>query len=546
MKNILLYLFGILLLASCIDEKGNYDYTDVNKLAVRLDESYKLRINDTVVKITPELSQSLNQNKENLKFVWLHSTVSPVFYHVITGQMIPGASDTLSLSETLDFRITADTKKYTHYLRLNVYDNLTGIEYAAKTTIQLIKPYWGTWMVLHREDNTTKLGTVEYIGNNYIVQDDAYFKETGKHLQGNPLCLFGIDRVSYYFYRSSANLFGIFTDIANESGVYYQWEKFKKADSMSRSVAPTYRPEFDFSNYEFSWGNGVDYGFGCISGGDYYHTVSASKYYKAHTDPALGNLNISHCAKTGFLSVLYDKDGRRFLYYYSPNRNAVYNGTVFDETVDNPENDMIRTIPVRSTNVKTADPSNIDPEQKVVYVGTGYKYAPANNRTYAYAVAVKGADSCFVYEFPSYGMVNSSDASFTGYYRMKAIPGLTEDSHFASSEDYSGILFYTSGNKVYRLDFKQTGGKATLIYTHPAGNVVKMRFARSVSYEQDYSGYEFPLKKSLGIAVEMPDGTGELVILNLDDSGKVGKNSDTYDAKQVHKGFGFIKDVVFI
>ncbi len=545
MKNIA-YLLGILLFIACHDDNGNYDYIDVNRVQLRLDAVYGYRIKDTVVEIKPELSQTLSQNKEKMKFVWLHSTITPNMYVISSGALYSD-TDTLSHSETLSFPISKDTKTYTHYIRLNVYDSITGLEYAAGTTIKLVKPYHGSWMVLHRQDDMTKLGTVEYIGDKMVVQNDSYHKETGKRLQGKPISLFGIDRINYSLYRGYANLLGIFTDIPQESGVYYQWEKFRQADSMSRSVAPIYRATFNYSQYDFFWGFGNDYGFGCISDGVYYQSPSATKYYKAHIDPALGNTYISHCAKAGFLSVLYDNAGKRFLHYYSPNRNPQYEALIFNEDRDNPINDMIRLIPIRKgLNTPKADPSNIDPAQKVLYIGTGYKYnASRNNCTYAYAVAVE-ADSCLVYEFASYGIANPSEASFSGYYGMPSIPGLNENSCFASSEDYSGILFYTSGNKVYRLDFKQSGGNATLIYSHPEGKAVKMRFARNTASEQDYSGYEFPLKKSLGIAFEMPDGTGEMVILNLNASGRIGENSTTWEAKQVHKGFGKIKDFVFI
>lgn len=42
-----------------------------------------------------------------------------------------------------------------------------------------------------------------------------------------------------------------------------------------------------------------------------------------------------------------------------------------------------------------------------------------------------------------------------------------------------GIIFYSAGNTVYRLDFVQQGGKATPIYTHEGGKVTRMKFART-------------------------------------------------------------------
>ena len=55
---------------------------------------------------------------------------------------------------------------------------------------------------------------------------------------------------------------------------------------------------------------------------------------------------------------------------------------------------------------------------------------------------------------------------------------MDESSCFASGSVYNGILFYTAGNKVYRLDFTQEGGSASVIYTHPQGTITSMEFAK--------------------------------------------------------------------
>ena len=83
---------------------------------------------------------------------------------------------------------------------------------------------------------------------------------------------------------------------------------------------------------------------------------------------------------------------------------------------------------------------------------------------------------------------------------------------FASTPPYSGLLFYASGNTVYRLDFKQAGGKATAIYTHAGGKAVKMKFAkRYLSSSHAFDAYEFDVQYSLGIGFDMGNGKGCLL-----------------------------------
>ena len=72
---------------------------------------------------------------------------------------------------------------------MNVYDRITDIEYPVNTTIELIKPYVGSWMILHRKNGQTELGSVEYIGGDIVVQEDAYYEETGKRFTGKPQAL---------------------------------------------------------------------------------------------------------------------------------------------------------------------------------------------------------------------------------------------------------------------------------------------------------------------------------------------------------------------
>ena len=57
--------------------------------------------------------------------------------------------------------------------------------------------------------------------------------------------------------------------------------------------------------------------------------------------------------------------------------------------------------------------------------------------------------------------------------------------------------------------------------------------------------YEHPYSRLLGVAVNKSDGTGELVVLQLNAAGKV-DDDHKFPSTQIHKGFGKIKDIAFI
>ena len=541
MKRLIYFILG-LLVASCYDDKGNYTYQEVNTLDVSLNKVYSVRLDkDTTVTIIPQLSQSLQENEDNLEYTWLHSTTNHNFYG-------HGKFDTVGLEKNLNFHIDPEAKNlaYAHYFRLNVYDRITDIEYPVNTTIELIKPYVGSWMILHRKNGQTELGSVEYIGGDIVVLEDAYYEETGKRFTGKPQALMSYTTsCKYYGTGSGWNMFTVITDDPVESGVYCQWKHFEKKDSLTRMVAPLAQNSFDFQHITLADGDGTASAL-LLSGGMLYQSPRAGKIYEPAADLE-GEVNITLASKISNNALLYDEAGHRFAFYYNTSDGLgvkKYDPLYFSESEEN--TNLIKAIPTRDGNVSAVNPNKLPEDQKVLYLGTGYQYASAWTSVYAYALA-KNDTRCFVYEFNPRGFNYSDNASFNGYYTINIPQGLDESAVFASTPPYSGLLFYASGNTVYRLDFKQAGGKATAIYTHAGGKAVKMKFAkRYLSSSNAFEAYEFDVQYSLGIGFDMGNGKGDFVILNLSSTGSVGGDSEHYPAKQVYTDFGEITDFVFI
>ena len=541
MKRLIYFILG-LLVASCYDDKGNYTYQEVNTLDVSLNKVYSVRLDkDTTVTIIPQLSQSLQENEDNLEYTWLHSTTNHNFYG-------HGKFDTVGLEKNLSSHIDPEAKNlaYAHYFRLNVYDRITDIEYPVNTTIELIKPYVGSWMILHRKNGQTELGSIEYIGGDIVVQEDAYYKETGKRFTGKPQALMSYTTsCKYYGTGSGWNMFTVITDDPAEAGVYCQWKHFEKKDSLTRMVAPLAQNSFDFQHITLADGDGAASAL-LLSGGMLYQSPRAGKIYEPAADLE-GEVNITLASKISNNALLYDEAGHRFAFYYNTSDGLgvkKYDPLYFIESEEN--TNLIKAIPTRDGNVSAVNPNKLPEDQKVLYLGTGYQYASAWTSVYAYALA-KNDTRCFVYEFNPRGFNYSDNASFNGYYTINIPQGLDESAVFASTPPYSGLLFYASGNTVYRLDFKQAGGKATAIYTHAGGKAVKMKFAkRYLSSSNAFDTYEFDVQYSLGIGFDMGNGKGDFVILNLSPTGSVGGDSEHYPAKQVYTDFGEITDFVFI
>lgn len=550
MKKTLIYLMAIpCLFLSCIKDEGSTDYRDVNRVELALPAEVSVIMEPRTVTLTPELSQTLSRNMDNLTFEWLRSYVTPNLMGFDDAE-----AEVIGTGETLDIEVTGTETKFVQYIRLNVYDKLTGLTYPANVKLSLIKPYTGAWMVLHENNGVARLGAIEYAGVP-VITPDAYNKETGKQFVGKPVALLGIPGFSYYAYGYGNNhkIFGVVTDNPDESGIFVQWDKFRQQQSLRQLLSPIASTGFDFSSFKAGVGSGSDYGFTIMSGGQLYQCQVGMKIYKAHPG-SVGDVNITHTAKFGFFSLLYDALKRRFLTYYNPAREANYNHLVFDEAKDNPASAFMESIPSRENNATGANPNALPADRQVLYLGPGLKYDPRNsNATYAYAVA-KAGSMCYVYEFNSFGFARGTEPTFSGYTEVPAPSGLNENSRFATTDLYSGLIYYTSGSTVYRWDFKAGEGTATPIYTNEnGGTAVKMTFARSTTDSRmnpggilAVPGYEFNPMYSLAVCFNLPDGTGEVAIINLSTSGRPGDDSAHYPAVQTHRGFGPITDIVFI
>ncbi|MEG2341357.1 MAG: PKD-like family lipoprotein [Odoribacter sp.] len=552
MKNkFLLYGFWFLIIiiaTGCYDDEGNYNYDAINEVGVGIEKTYGVRKVDTIFVIRPQIKQTLAKDTSNLKFEWYYNT----FSDQMKGTLV-------SRADTVAVKIDPKNSKfsYNHFLRFYITDTRTGAKYLFPVKVKVIKPYEGAWMLLHTQNGMTKLGAVEYIGENMEASDDVYFKEKGSRLKGKPIKL---GSANYFdaFYNprySPTTLLYCFTDDPEESGILMQDKGFKLYDSIPRYVYPGHIQYFDVTKMGVC--EGEMYGRICICNGYLFQgSTGESKLYRVNpSEQVTGKVNITHGTCVGWTSLVFDSEGHRFLHFRNDN-NSNYSYSNFDEAAENTS--VMDYIKKDEKNVPGIDLNKIDENQKMVYMGSGYWYGSsmraAQARMAAYALTInEKLNYTYVYEFHGYPLWGSDgeDYPFTYYAAFKTPSGITEKTPMASSCTFNRLLFYAVDNKIYRLDFG-AGGNSTLIYQHPnaEAKVEIMRFARKdvgseKTYEETFADYGSSVFRSLGIAFNLPNGNGEFVVLNLTSAGKVDKNGK-YPSEQLHQKFGNIKDIMFI
>lgn len=179
MKKISSLLLFAFLLASCYEDKGNYDYkldsmntissvtfspsvtvsAEGNTIEVQqaLDEEDKTRRIDAV------LEQSLASNLDELDFYWCRS------YTDEDGNNI---KDTIETKGYLEFDLPVG-KPMAYNIFLHIYDNTTTLSHYSSFKLKTRPVFKNSLFVLHGEEGKRKMGNIEVIGNETKIYTDV-------------------------------------------------------------------------------------------------------------------------------------------------------------------------------------------------------------------------------------------------------------------------------------------------------------------------------------------------------------------------------------
>ncbi len=185
MKKIIFSLMAALLLTSCYEDKGNYDYTLDSMNNINVDsitftpKSYESLtgtvieiqqpMTDTLVqRIGVVLKQSIDTTYANLGFQWARNFTDKdsLGFTVIV-------KDTITTSGYVDLTFNPNEAR-TYDIRLIITDKKTTLKYYKSLTVKTRPVYKNSLFVLHGESGNRKLGNVELIGNIPNVTTDAW------------------------------------------------------------------------------------------------------------------------------------------------------------------------------------------------------------------------------------------------------------------------------------------------------------------------------------------------------------------------------------
>ena len=164
------FIGAALLQTGCYDDKGDYDYHDVNTMEIVIPET-KLRMpkeEAVEVSIMPQISQTLEQNEEELLFQWK--------------RLNPDArlgsdrlADYTDYSVGKECKITVEPNESNDIgLMLVVSDKRNGTAWYQQGQVTIIKPFNPCWFVLQEKENKGVLGAIEGTSEGYYVYPDVF------------------------------------------------------------------------------------------------------------------------------------------------------------------------------------------------------------------------------------------------------------------------------------------------------------------------------------------------------------------------------------
>ncbi len=484
-----------LLLTSCYEDKGNYDYrfdsmnqVDISNVSYQ-PEAYEgvsgkvIEVQlplteDKVQRVEAKLSQTLSDNYDNLDFTW-YTAYTATKRDPMTGREVTETvRDTLRTNGYVDLNFPANTDR-NYSVIMEVKDRSTDLDYYAKLNVKTRLLFKNSLFFLHQKGGETFLGNVEKIGTMLESRSNAY-KTAKPTITDNPFA----DAVKLgYTSCPDPEVNGLMVFRSNGRGNTYN--VFKALDTYNVPLVPAVSSSFVASRVITVGNIATGNIFKCLLSRDgQFYMGKWAPYYTVPGEDAeeslqSGDYRVTAATVTESYYVLWDAKNNRFIYQS--------NGDGFphqlNEYAQNPPHSVY---PVMDAKVDFSSLGTLSPVGKTAVYG----FIASHNEFFPDAkpqFIFKDADNNFyLYELTPVdaggksrgGDAGASESAFT--ITGKKLPDFHPGSNLASitynpwfSTNY---IFYAKDDNVIRHNL--SNGDEQVVYTAPAGytvSVIKFR-----------------------------------------------------------------------
>jgi len=183
MKNFIYYIAVIILVAaSCTEDKGTYDYVDLNEVTISGVEEQYITLSEAPFAITPTIEQKLHNDESVLEYLW---------YAYKQGSQLYSA-DTLAFTKDLDLEsLILNPEEY--YLVFRVTDTSSGIYYDNRSEMS-VKGFPDGLQVLSNNANNAQVSILRGVGDGMSDFAAYKLKNSNKAAGTNPVGIVGINQ----------------------------------------------------------------------------------------------------------------------------------------------------------------------------------------------------------------------------------------------------------------------------------------------------------------------------------------------------------------
>lgn len=484
-----------LLLTSCYEDKGNYDYrfdsmnqVDISNVSYQ-PEAYEgvsgkvIEVQlplteDKVQRVEAKLSQTLSDNYDNLDFTW-YTAYTATKRDPMTGREVTETvRDTLRTNGYVDLNFPANTD-LNYSVIMEVKDRSTDLDYYAKLNVKTRLLFKNSLFFLHQKGGETFLGNVEKIGTMLESRSNAY-KTAKPTITDNPFA----DAVKLgYTSCPYPEVNGLMVFRSNGRGNTYN--VFKALDTYDVPLVPAVSSSFVASRVITVGNIATGNIFKCLLSRDgQFYMGKWAPYYTVPGEDAeeslqSGDYRVTAATVTESYYVLWDAKNNRFIYQ----SNSDWFPFQLNEYAQNPPHSVY---PVMNAKVDFSSLGTLSPVGKTAVYG----FIASHNEFFPDAkpqFIFKDADNNFyLYELTPVdaggksrgGDAGASESAFT--ITGKKLPDFHPGSNLASitynpwfSTNY---IFYAKDDNVIRHNL--SNGDEQVVYTAPAGytvSVIKFR-----------------------------------------------------------------------
>lgn len=484
-----------LLLTSCYEDKGNYDYrfdsmnqVDISNVSYQ-PEAYEgvsgkvIEVQlplteDKVQRVEAKLSQTLSDNYDNLDFTW-YTAYTATKRDPMTGREVTETvRDTLRTNGYVDLNFPANTDR-NYSVIMEVKDRTTDLDYYAKLNVKTRLLFKNSLFFLHQKGGETFLGNVEKIGTMLESRSNAY-KTAKPTITDNPFA----DAVKLgYTSCPYPEVNGLMVFRSNGRGNTYN--VFKALDTYDVPLVPAVSSSFVASRVITVGNIATGNIFKCLLSRDgQFYMGKWAPYYTVPGEDAeeslqSGDYRVTAATVTESYYVLWDAKKNRFIYQ----SNSDWFPFQLNEYAQNPPHSVY---PVMDAKVDFSSLGTLSPVGKTAVYG----FIASHNEFFPDAkpqFIFKDADNNFyLYELTPVdaggksrgGDAGASESAFT--ITGKKLPDFHPGSNLASitynpwfSTNY---IFYAKDDNVIRHNL--SNGDEQVVYTAPAGytvSVIKFR-----------------------------------------------------------------------